>query len=119
MSEPNPSGLSDNAIGAIAYLTPVPAIAFLVLVPYKKRSFVRFHAWQSIFLTFVAVILSYLLYLLLESIGVLGARLFVPVTGVILLFWLLVWIVCVVQAVNGKLFKLPIIGDLAAKQVVA
>jgi uncharacterized membrane protein len=48
---------------------------------------------------------------------VLGARLFVPVTGVILLFWLLVWILCVVQAVNGKLFKLPIIGGLSEKQV--
>jgi|ERR1039458_1220576 uncharacterized membrane protein len=116
MSEPNPSGLSDNAVGAIAYLTPVPAIAFLVLVPYKKSSFVRFHAWQSILLTFVAVIINYVLNFVFESSGVLGARLFVPVTVLILLFWLLLWILCALKAVNGKRFKLPIIGALAEKQ---
>ena len=106
----------DNAVGAIAYLTPVPAIAFLVLVPYKKSSFVRFHAWQSILLTFVAVIINYVLNFVFESSGVLGARLFVPVTVLILLFWLLLWILCALKAVNGKRFKLPIIGALAEKQ---
>ena len=116
MSEPNSSTLSENAIGAIAYLTPVPAIAFLVLVPYKKSSFVRFHAWQSIFLSFAAVIISYVLNLALEYGGVFGARIFAPVTMLILLFWLLVWILCVLKAVNGKRFKLPIIGGLSEKQ---
>ncbi|MGA3372724.1 MAG: hypothetical protein ABSC48_13290 [Terracidiphilus sp.] len=116
MSASNPTPLSENAIGAIAYLTPFPAIAFLVLVPYKKSSFVRFHAWQSLFLTFVAVILTYLLDLGFESTGMLGARLFVPVTALILFFWLFVWILCVLRAVNGKRFKLPVIGTLAEKQ---
>jgi uncharacterized membrane protein len=116
MPEQNSSTLSENAIGAIAYITPVPAIAFLVLVPYKKSSFVRFHAWQSIFLTFVAVIVNYLLNFVFESSGVFGARLFVPVTILILLFWLLVWVLCVLKAVNGKRFRLPIIGGLAEKQ---
>jgi uncharacterized membrane protein len=116
MSESNPTPLSENAIGAIAYITPVPAIAFLVLVPYKKSSFVRFHAWQSIFLAFVAVLVSFLLNFLFESSGVLGARLFVPVTSLIWLFWLLVWILCVLKAVNGKRFRLPIIGGLSEKQ---
>ena len=74
MSESNPSSLSENAVGAIAYLSPVPAIAFLVLVPYKKSSYVRFHAWQSIFLTFVALIVSWLLEILVESSGLLGAQ---------------------------------------------
>ncbi len=44
------SGLSDNAAGAIAYITIIPAIIFLIVEPYNKNSFVRFHAWQSIFL---------------------------------------------------------------------
>ncbi len=116
MSDPNPSGLSDNAVGAIAYLTPVPAIAFLVLVPYKKSSYVRFHAWQSIFLTFVAVIVSYLLDFFFESGGIVGARLFVPLTWLVLIFWLLVWILCVIKAMSGRRFSLPIIGGLAEKQ---
>jgi uncharacterized membrane protein len=116
MSDPNPSGLSDNAVGAIAYLTPVPAVAFLVLVPYKKSSYVRFHAWQSIFLTLAAVIVSYLLDFLFEFGGIVGARLFVPLTWIVLLFWLLVWILCVFKALSGKRFKLPIVGGLADRQ---
>jgi len=116
MSDPNQSGLSDNAVGAIAYLTPVPAVAFLVLVPYKKSSYVRFHAWQSIFLTLAAVIVSYLLDFLFEFGGIVGARLFVPLTWIVLLFWLLVWILCVFKALSGKRFKLPIVGGLADRQ---
>ena len=32
MAEQISSGLSDNAAGAIAYITPIPAILFLVVV---------------------------------------------------------------------------------------
>ena len=50
MSEPNQTGLTDNAAGAVAYITIVPAIVFLVIPPYNTNPYVRFHAWQSIFL---------------------------------------------------------------------
>jgi len=40
--------LSDNSIGAIAYLTPGPAFFFLAIRRYNKRPYVRFHSWQSI-----------------------------------------------------------------------
>ena len=49
MSDPNPSGLSENAAGGIAYLTIIPAIIFLIVAPFKSSSYVRFNAWQSIF----------------------------------------------------------------------
>jgi len=58
MSEPNQTGLSDNAAGAIAYITFVPAIVFLVLPPYNTSPFVRFHAWQSIFLNLASIVLA-------------------------------------------------------------
>ena len=48
------SGLTDNAAGAIAYFTFIPAVLFLVTEPYNKSSYVRFHAWQSILLFFGA-----------------------------------------------------------------
>src|SRR3954467_4563543 len=61
------SGLSDNAAGGLAYITVIPAIIFLILEPYNRSSFVRFHAWQCIFLTIgcvvVDVALSFLLHL--------------------------------------------------------
>ena len=43
-------GLSETAAGAIAYITIIPAIIFLVMEPYNRSSFIRFHSWQSIFL---------------------------------------------------------------------
>ncbi len=49
------SGLSDTAAGALAYVTIIPAIVFLLVEPYNKNSFVRFHAWQCIFLGITAI----------------------------------------------------------------
>jgi len=46
---PTSAGLTDNVAGALAYLTVIPAIVFLVIEPFNKRRFVRFHAFQSIF----------------------------------------------------------------------
>ena len=41
-------GLSDTAAGALAYVTIIPAIIFLVLAPYNTKPFIRFHAFQCI-----------------------------------------------------------------------
>ena len=46
---PSGAGLSDNLAGALAYLTIIPAIVFLVIEPFNRRRFVRFHAFQCIF----------------------------------------------------------------------
>ena len=45
----NVGGLTDNVAGALAYVTIIPAIVFLVLEPYKKNRFIRFHSFQCIF----------------------------------------------------------------------
>ena len=51
MPEETPqTGLSDNAAGALAYVTIIPAIIFLIVAPYNTNSYIRFHSWQSIFL---------------------------------------------------------------------
>jgi uncharacterized membrane protein len=44
MPDSNPSGLSDNAAAGIAYITLIPAILFLILEPFKRSAYVRFHA---------------------------------------------------------------------------
>lgn len=73
MSEPTQTGLTDNAAGALAYVTFVPAIVFLVLPPYNTNPYVRFHAWQSIFLTATALVISFLLSFVLVFFVVFGA----------------------------------------------
>ena len=34
---------------------------------------------------------------------------------VLSLLWLVLWLVCVVQAINGKRFKIPLLGSIAEK----
>ena len=109
MSEETPqSGLTDNTAAGLAYVTIIPAIIFLVVAPYNQNSFVRFHAWQSIFLTIAAVAIDI----------VLG---FIPFIGWILLapfclLVLVVWIICLVKAFGGERFSLPLIGKFAEQQ---
>ena len=116
MSESTPSGLSDNGAGAIAYITPLPAIVFLILEPYNKSSYVRFHSWQSIFLFIVWVVVSFVMTMLVAVTAFFMPFLMWRLAQLINFGLFLVWIFCVVQAVNGKRFKLPVIGDIAEKQ---
>src|SRR6185437_11047103 len=45
------SGISSNAAGALSYLLGlITGIVFLLVEPYKNNPFVRYHAFQSIFL---------------------------------------------------------------------
>lgn len=119
MADPNPSvvsnpGLSDNAAGGIAYITFIPAILFLAMAPYNRSLFVRFHAWQSIFLT-IAYLAVDVVLIILGHMPVLGlATLFIwPLVG---LGFFVVWIILLIKAFGGSYFKLPILGDLAEKQ---
>ncbi|MFZ1940052.1 MAG: DUF4870 domain-containing protein [Terracidiphilus sp.] len=111
------SGLSDNAAGAIAYLTIIPAIIFLLVEPYNKNSFVRFHSFQCIFLCIAAIVVDIGLGILLAIATVMMPAMFLGVFlwPVINLFWLVVVILCIVNAYQGKRFKLPFIGGFAEK----
>lgn len=116
MSGTTQPGLSDNAAGAIAYITIVPAIVFLVLPPYNASPYVRFHAWQSILLNAAAFIIDVAvgfvltLTVIFAHFGYFGLHMIWPLVDLV---WLATWILCVVKAVNGQRFKLPIIGALA------
>ncbi len=100
-------GLSDTAAGALAYVTIIPAIIFLVMAPYNTKPFVKFHAFQSIGLGIVWFCL--------------GIIMVVPILGWIIgalgmLALLVCWILSIVKASQGSYFKLPVISDFAAKQ---
>jgi len=76
MTESTPTGLSDNSAGALAYVTFIPAIVFLAMPPYNQSPYVRFHAWQSIFL-FVAWIVLWIA--MVQALN--GKRFMVPIIG--------------------------------------
>lgn len=118
MSELHHTGLSDNAAGAIAYLTFVPAMLFLLIPPYNANPYVRFHAWQSLMLNLTAILFSFLMSFALVLFLVFEADMMVAVKRLIWSVWFLVWLICVLEAMNGKRFKLPILGMLAERQAV-
>ena len=108
--ETTQTGLTDNSAGALAYVTIIPAIIFLLVEPYNKNSYVKFHAWQSIFLGIAAFALSFI-----NIIPILGQIIFL--LGMLLLF--VAWIIVLLKALKGERFKLPFIGNLAEKQAGA
>jgi uncharacterized membrane protein len=112
------AGLSENAAAAIAYLTIIPAVIFLVLEPYNKMPLVRFHSWQSIGLGVMAFLIQMVVTIMEIAVH------FIP--GIVFLFGLvhlaigaglfLVWLFIILKAAKGEWYKLPVIGDFAEKQ---
>lgn len=102
------SGLQDNIAGLLAYLV-IPAVIFLVIEPYNRNRFVRFHSFQGLFLFGAFFILN----IVIGMVPLLNLFL-LPLLG---LAELIVAIVCMVKAFQNQEFKLPVIGDLAMKQV--
>ncbi|MGZ4827615.1 MAG: DUF4870 domain-containing protein [Terriglobales bacterium] len=110
-------GLTDNVAGLLAYVTIIPAIVFLVLEPYNRSRFIRFHAFQSIFFH-VGVAVIWVVLGFLSSIPFLGwaTLLLWPLVG---LGFLVLWVLMLVKAYGGQMWKLPVIGDIAEKQANA
>jgi len=112
------TGLSANVAGLLCYVAGwITGIVFIVLE--KKSIFVKFHAWQSIMtfgvLTVIQIILS-----------IIGAATFIfspgwwfiHVLGIIV--WVItgiLWIILIIQAGTGKMWKVPLAGDWAEKQI--
>ena len=113
--------IPENIAGVVAYVTILPAVVFLFLEPFKRNFFVRFHAFQHLFLWvagFVIAVVAGILSALLQLIPFMRVLVF-PLGGLITLAWFFVWVLLVVKAYQHELFKLPIIGDLAEQQASA
>lgn len=109
-------GLSENVAGGLAYFTFLPALVFLLVEPYKKSGFVRFHsiqcllAWVAMIVVGVVLKLVGLLLFIIPAFGPLIVLL-VDVTAALAAIFL--WLVLVVKALQGVTFKVPWLGDLA------
>jgi uncharacterized membrane protein len=112
--EASQSGLSENAASGLAYVTIIPAIIFLIIEPFNRNRVVRFHCWQSIFLTIGIIVIDVALAILGRFPFIGWTTLFMfPLVG---LAFFILWIIVLINAFNGKRFKLPVVGDLAEKQ---
>jgi uncharacterized membrane protein len=98
--------MAANVASGLSYvLTWITGLIFFLV---DKRPEVRFHAMQSIaygvIWSLIAIVRPYMP-------GPIGA-----LFGVVLFAFFIGWIVLMIQAFQGKHFKLPVIGDFAEQQ---
>jgi len=110
---PQAGGLSIGVASALCYLLGlITGIIFLVIAPYNQNKTVRFHAFQSIFWTIAMWVIWFALGLF--SLVTHGAVLLLyPLVGIA---FFCIWLYMMYTAYNNRMVKLPIVGDLAAKQ---
>ncbi|HVA00556.1 MAG TPA: hypothetical protein VMV34_02775 [Terriglobia bacterium] len=114
------TGIASNIVALLCYIFwPIICVLFLILEPYNKDKFVRFHAFQALFLGLFSIGLAIGLVILTTILAL------IPVLGWILNF--LVWIAYAVgifglviflmyKAYNGEEYMVPWVGKLAAQQ---
>jgi uncharacterized membrane protein len=104
------SGLSQNAASALCYLVGfITGIIFLVWAPYNQNRIIRFHAWQSILLNLVFIVLTIILPAIGHLVGFALLSL-IDLAGIVL------WVYLLFSTYNGKMVRLPVIADFADKQ---
>jgi uncharacterized membrane protein len=115
-AEPGPAGaapggqpatatpaISQNLAGMLCYIF-FAAVIFLLVEPYNRNRFIRFHAFQSILFTVAWIVLHGMVV-----IPYLGWALW----PILELAFLIAWIVLLIKAYQGQMFKLPVIGEFA------
>ena len=115
------TAMSSNVAGLLTYVLGfITGIIFLVIKPYKNDKFVRFHAFQSIFLSVLWIGFRIVWgYIVMGMIWGPFSGLWAPlglISMLISLAFVACFLVLMYKAYNNERFKLPIIGDLAAKQ---
>ncbi|HEY2472714.1 MAG TPA: hypothetical protein VGI45_33325 [Terracidiphilus sp.] len=118
---PAAAGLQPHSAAALTYLAGfITGIIFLLIDPYKADRFVRFHAFQSIFFN-VAWIGFWIVWMIAGLVlSAITKGLFIlvelPVNLLLMVSGFCLWAYLMYSASQGKTFKLPFIGALAAKQ---
>jgi uncharacterized membrane protein len=107
--------LAENIAGMLAYFTIIPAIVFLLIEPYNRNRFVRFHSFQCLFTCGALIVI----HIGLSIIGYALPLLVLPIYMLLGLAELALWILLVIKAYQHEMFKLPIVGDMAEKQAGA
>jgi len=101
------TGMQPNLAALLSYVLGfISGVIFIIIE--KDNKFVRFHALQAI-MTFG---FFFILQWILGFIPLIGGIL-IPVVAIA---GLIIWILQMVKAYQGVMFKLPFIGDIAEKQ---
>lgn len=104
-----------NLVAALSYLLFF-VTGIVILMVEKEDKFVRFHAMQSTLATGGLFIFNLIVGFILKPLGILGflANIFN------IAVWLVILGICLVgfiNAYNGRVLKLPIVGEIAERRV--
>jgi len=103
-ARPAPQSDTNKLLAALGYPFMIIALIMILTDPGKKDPFVKFHAWQALFLG-LAYLLGFVIY-------------WIPVVGWLLWLAAFVYIIyCAVQAYQEKYFEVPVIYGLAKKYI--
>lgn len=102
------TGINENVAGLLCYLLGwITGLIFILIE--KENRFVRFHAMQSI-ITFGGLMVIGIVLGMIPALGLM-LSLFISIGQLIL------WILLMIKAYQGEYFKLPVVGDLAEKNI--
>jgi uncharacterized membrane protein len=121
------TGLDANVAALLAYIFGlVSGVIFYVIE--KDSPFVKFHAMQSILFNAVVAVIAIGGSIILMIVTAVLNQISGVLAGIVGLLSLLFWVVfflavfagfilCLIKAYQGQMFKLPIVGNMAAKIV--
>ncbi|MGD9629939.1 MAG: DUF4870 domain-containing protein [Pyrinomonadaceae bacterium] len=114
----------DTNVGALLCYLPVCLISLIysiiVLVTEKDNKFMRFHAFQSLIISVIYIVVMVVLQVVGTGIAIatnssILGLLFSLVTLVVVVAFLAAMIYGCIKGYQGQKFKLPIVGDMAEK----
>ena len=112
MSGKTSLGLEENIASALCYAFTLLSGIIMIFVE-KENKVVRFHAFQSVIAFFTLLVATFVLNLIFGFIPFLG---FI-VSTLLWLAWIGLWVLLVFKAYQGEMYLLPVVGDIAKKQV--
>jgi len=102
------TGMNQNVAGLLCYILGwITGIVFVIIE--KESKFVLFHAWQSIF-TFAGLMVASFVLGLIPILNLI-------IVPLVRIFSFILWIVLLVKSYEGEMWRVPVAGNYAAKQV--
>ena len=116
--EKQTSGIAPHIAGVLCYLCP-PFTSLIFILIEKEDKTVIFHAWQGVALGVSFILLFFAIQILSAIMGAIASVLGIIVGFALPMLWLAgfaLMLICLIKSYQGDRWKIPVLGDFAAKQ---
>jgi uncharacterized membrane protein len=118
-------GITPRTASILCYIPLAGWIASILVLAstrFRNNRFVRFHAFQGLYLFVAWLMVQWVVAPIFGMSGFRGGdgfRMFhtVAVVGVLRLLVLIAWIVMIIKAAQEEMYRLPLIGELAERSL--